>query len=98
MSTRKGGTISKGFKVVYRKLKKVWGYSNLDTNTIELNEKLTGKKHMEILIHECVHLLWPDASEEEVEEKSIAITNTMWRENYRRVDTSNHIPLQNGTK
>jgi hypothetical protein len=98
MSTKKGGISSRPFKVIYKNLKKAWGYSDLSNNTIEMDTKLVGKKHMEILIHECVHLLWPDATEEEVESKSIKITNTMWKEGYRWVDTKNIIPMQNGTK
>ncbi len=85
------------FKIIYKRFKKVWGYADLTKNEISIDDRAKGKKHLEILIHETVHLLWPDASEEEVVKKSIILTNTLWHEMYRRVDDRNNIPLQDGT-
>lgn len=88
----------KRFKVVYKNLKKAWGYADLETKEIIIDKKATGKKHMEILIHEVSHLLLPDASEEEIVRISVYLTNTLWQQKYRRVDDRNHTPLQDGTK
>lgn len=88
----------KKFKIIYKRFKKVWGYADLKNNEIAIDDRAKGKKHLEILIHESVHMLWPDASEEEVEAKSIVLTNTLWNEKYRRIDDRNNIPLQDGTK
>lgn len=88
----------KRFKVIYKNLKKVWGYADLETNEIHIDQKAKGKKHLEILIHESAHLLWPDESEESIVRKSIMLTNTLWSENYRRIDNRNDLPLQDGTK
>lgn len=85
-------------KVIYRNLKKAWGYANMDTGVIEVDKKVKGKKHLEIMIHEMTHILWPEETEEEVERKSIIMTNTLWNQKYRRIDDSNHTPLQDGTK
>jgi hypothetical protein len=92
--------MSKWFKVKYKKLgkEKVYGLAHHDGDIIEMDSRLTGKKHMEILIHEALHLLWPEAEEEEIEQKAILLTNTMWRQKYRRIDDSNIIPLQDGSK
>lgn len=70
----------------------------MDSNTIEIDRNACGKKEMEILLHEMVHLLWKDESEEDVERKSILMTNTLWHQKYRRVDDTNKQPLQDGTK
>ena len=70
----------------------------MDSNTIEIDRNARGKKEMEILLHEMVHLLWKDESEEDVERKSILMTNTLWHQKYRRVDDTNKEPLQDGTK
>jgi hypothetical protein len=45
-----------------------------------------------------MHLLQPEDTEEEIVEKSIALTKILWKENYRRIDQSDHEPLQDGTK
>lgn len=70
----------------------------MDSNTIEIDVNARGKKEMEILIHEMLHLLWEDESEEDVERKSILMTNTLWQQKYRRIDDTNKQPLQDGTK
>jgi hypothetical protein len=88
----------KRFKVIYKNLKKAWGYADLETNEVHMDSRAKGKKHMEIIIHECLHLLWPEESEADIVRKSIMITNTLWFEKYRRVDDRNDLPLQDGTK
>lgn len=76
--------------------KNVWGLADESKLLIELDEKLKGKKHLEILTHEVIHLLLPSASEEEVERMSIDLINVLWREGYRRVDDQESDPLQDG--
>lgn len=76
--------------------KNVWGLADESKLLIELDEKLKGKKHLEILTHEVIHLLLPKASEEEVERMSIDLINVLWREGYRRVDDQESDPLQDG--
>lgn len=90
----------KHIKVVYRKLgkDKVWGWANSHNNSIEIDERLKGKKHFEIMTHEAFHLLFPNNTEEQVIEKSIIFTNMVWKQGYRKVDNSNIIPLQDGKK
>jgi len=88
----------KRIKVKYSKLgkQKVWGFAHSD-GLVEIDEKLKGKKHLEILLHECLHLLYPNDSEDEIVAKSVILTNTLWGEKYRRVDESPHPPLQDGS-
>jgi predicted ATP-dependent Lon-type protease len=75
---------------------KVWGFSD-SAGHVELDKTLKGKKHLEILIHECLHLLYPDSEEEEIIKNSVTLTNTLWHEKYRRVDDKEGIPMQDGT-
>ncbi len=77
----------KKIKVVYRKLGKerAHGLSYLPDMGIELDIRLKGKKHLEILVHEALHLLVPEWSETKVIEKSKELTKVLWAENYRRV-------------
>lgn len=85
-------------KVVYKKLGRAnaWGLAYSEGNLVELDNRLKGKKHLEILTHEVIHLLLPDASEEEVEHISINLINILWKEGYRRVDGSMEDPMQDG--
>lgn len=83
-------------KVEYKKLAKNWGWCHF--THIELDTRLKGKKHLEILIHEALHFLFPAAEEEEIEEKSIRLTNTLWHEGYRRIDNDTSEELQDGKK
>lgn len=77
---------------------KLWGRASFDEDTIELDPRLCGKKHLEISIHESLHLLFPTYSEEDITAKAISITNLLWKMGYRRIDNTNNIPLQNGKK
>ena len=90
----------KKIKVIYRKLgrEKVYGLANLGFNEIEIDSRIKSKKHLELIIHESLHILFPEAEEEEIEYKAIILTNTLWYEHYRRVDNSKSLPLQDGSK
>ena len=86
-------------KIIYRKLGKEQAYGIASSNgVIELDSRLKSKKHLEVLIHEVLHILQPEDSEEEIIEKSLTLTKILWKENYRRIDQSDHEPLQDGTK
>ena len=86
-------------KIIYRKLGKeqAYGISSSD-GTIEIDSRLRSKKLLEVLIHEIFHLLQPEDSEEEIIKKSVTLTKLLWKEGYRRVDQSDHEPLQDGSK
>ena len=46
-------------RVKYSKLGRAnaWGLAHTDSYVVELDERLKGKKHLEILLHEVVHAL-----------------------------------------
>ena len=85
-------------KVKYKKLgkEKVWGLADSE-GIIYLDSRLNGIKHLEILIHECLHLLYPDDSEELIVQKSISLTKLIWSQRYRRIEEDKKEPLQDGT-
>ena len=72
----------------------MWGQAHYDGNIIEMDCRLKGKKHLEILNHEFTHLKLPHLEEDEVVEFSIALTNLLWKEGYRRIDNDESQPLQ----
>lgn len=85
-------------KVKYKKLgkEKAWGLAD-SNGTVYIDSRLKGKKALEILIHECIHLLWENDSEEDVIKKSVALCNTIWNQRYRRIEEDKEQPLQDGS-
>lgn len=72
-------------KVVYKRLKRVWGYAYINQDKIELFNGLKGKKHLEILIHEKLHLMFPDLEEKAIVRHSRDLCSLLWSEDYRRI-------------
>ena len=91
---------AKRFAVKRQKLGKLkaWGLSYSDEKTLYIDERLRCKKELEIIIHEALHLLFPDLSEEKTIEKSVILTNTLWHQHYRKIDNSTDLPMQDGGK
>jgi hypothetical protein len=85
-------------KIIYRKLGKeqAYGISSSD-GVIEIDERLKGKKMMEILIHEILHLLNPKDDEKTIICKSVTLTKVLWSEGYRKIDDTIDLPLQDGS-
>ena len=85
-------------KIIYKKLgkEKAHGISFSDGEVI-LDPRLKGKKHLEILIHEVMHILNPKDSEQAIIKKSVTLCKILWTEGYRRIDDSNDVPLQDGS-
>jgi len=84
------------FKRVKLGRQKIWGHA--DSYPLIIEDRTKGKKELEIYVHESLHYLFPLLEEHEIERKSILLINTLWHEGYRKVDNSNDIPLQDGTK
>ena len=83
MSHRKSNAI----KVVWRKLgkEKAWGQATIGEDLIEIDPRLGAKRQLEVLCHEQVHLIFPNASEPEVDKAGKALAKMLWAQNYRRV-------------
>ena len=77
-------------KVIHKKLgkHKVWGYACEANNTIELDTRLKGYRHLLYLVHEHLHILNPTWSETKVRKQSSAMARLLWAQHYRRVDNS----------
>lgn len=90
----------RSIKYIHKKLgsQKAWGQAHYDDFLIEIDERLLGKKHLEIVNHESFHLLFPELEEEDIISRSISLTNLLWKMGYRRVDNTNILPLQDDKK
>ncbi len=87
-------------KIIYRKLGKEQAYGIASSDgVIEIDSRIKSKKHLEVLIHEILHLLNPQDTEDMIIKKSVTLTKILWKEGYRRIDQStDHEPLQDGSK
>ncbi len=85
-------------KIIYKKLGREQAHGIAESDgIIYLDPRLKGKKHLEIMIHEVLHILNPADSELSIIKKSITLTKVLWMEGYRRVDDTNDQPLQDGS-
>lgn len=77
--------MAKSIKVIHRKLgqQKAWGLA--ESNQIELDIRLKGRRHMLYLLHEMLHVIHPDWSETKVVEVSRRMCRVLWAQNYRRI-------------
>jgi hypothetical protein len=72
----------KKIRVKYRKLgkEKADGLAHIYSRTIEIDERLKGKRALGALFHECMHHANPTAAEEEVQRIEKEIVPIIWRE------------------
>ena len=86
-------------KIIYRKLGREQAHGIAESDgVVYIDSRLKGKKQLEILLHECLHILNPMDDEETIINKSVTLCKILWKEGYRRVDNSNDVPLQDGSK
>ena len=78
-------------KVVSRKLGKhqAWG---LFDGKIHIDERLRGKRKLEILIHEYLHFLDFNKPEEKVDLEGRKIADFLWRQGARFIDNETKLP------
>ena len=74
---------------------RIWG--DAENNIIRIDSRLKGKKHLEIMLHEALHVLHPRMSEEKIVKNSVTLCNLLWQHDYRRLENNNEIHLQDGT-
>lgn len=75
-----------GFKVLRRKIKEsgCYGECNFTAGTVTIDSGLEGKDELDTLIHEGLHALDPDASEDHVTNTARLVADLLWRQGYRR--------------
>jgi hypothetical protein len=79
--------MAKSIKVNHRKLgkEKAWGLAHAGLNEIELDTRLNGRRHLLYLIHEALHIIHPEWSENKVVQVSRKLSRLLWEQNYRRI-------------
>jgi len=73
-------------RIVYRKLgrEKARGQYCEATGVIELDERLAGEEHLEVLLHEALHAIQPHHDEAVVERDALNLARILWADGYRR--------------
>lgn len=70
----------------HKRNKGCWGRAFTASWTIELDPELEDRTHMDIALHEGLHCLFPDLSEEAVNQAGITLADLLWRLGYRRLE------------
>ena len=73
-------------KIVDRKLGSENALGQAWGNTIEIDPRQNPKERMDSVVHETLHCVDPDLSEETVIEMAAILTKTLWKDGYRRVE------------
>jgi hypothetical protein len=71
-------------KVRERKLRKYLGYAYLNEDIVEIDPNQTPRQYLDTLIHEILHILYPEDSETKISRNASTITHHIWKKNYRR--------------
>lgn len=74
-------------KIVEKKLgrERAWGQSYAGEKMIEIDPRLRSKRRLTVLLHEALHVHFPDMSETAVDKASIFLGNIAWNDGYRRI-------------
>ena len=80
--------LCKEVTLVYRKLGKnrARGMYHEAQGLIEIDSRLEGKEHLEVLIHECLHLLQPYLDEPAVAALGVHLSEILFADGYRKVE------------
>lgn len=79
----------KKIKVKERKLRDYFGYAYPDTGLIEIKKGLRQRQYLGTLVHEILHVLYPNDSETKISIHSNTLTHHIWNKGYRRIASQN---------
>ena len=76
----------KKIKVRERKLRYYYGYAYPDKSLVEITPNLKPRQYLDTLIHEILHVMYPNDSESKISQNASTITHHIWKKGYRRID------------
>lgn len=82
-----GNVIPGRVRIVERKLgrERALGQAYQGINVVEIDPRQPESERLDTLVHELLHLLQPEWSEERVEASAAWLAAILWREGYRRI-------------
>ena len=74
-------------KITEKKLarEKAEGQAYKKARKIEIDPRLTNRTRLETLIHELLHVLFPDMTEYRVRKTALELCDRLWEDGYRRI-------------
>lgn len=66
-----------------KKLKKAFGYAYPESFLVEISKGLGDKTYLGTLIHEILHVLYPEQSETSISRFAATLTHYIWKKGYR---------------
>lgn len=77
-------------KIKERKLgrggkKGYYGFSYPETGIIEIDPRLKSRTYLGTIIHEALHIFFPEMSEDKVNDMGNELTKLIWDKNFRRI-------------
>lgn len=75
----------KKIRVRERKLRKYLGYAYTDKNLVEITPDQSPRQYLDTLIHEILHIMYPEDSETKISRNASTLTHHIWKKNYRRL-------------
>lgn len=75
-------------RIKHKKLgrQKAWGEQYTGTSLILLDPRMRSKRYLNILIHEMLHLYFPDLTEHTTDHLAKAFSKEIWSKRYRRIE------------
>lgn len=75
-------------KVIVKKLGKqrAWGLADTDKKVIEIDPRQKPKQYLDTLIHEGLHIAFPEASETRIKKETKKLRDILWDHGYRWVE------------
>ena len=79
--------MNKPTKIIERKLgrENAYGLADTDKKIIEIDPRQKPKTYLDTLIHEAVHLAFPEVNETRVRKATKIIREVLWEHKYRKV-------------
>jgi hypothetical protein len=75
----------KKIRVQERKLRRYLGYAYPDDGFIEIDPTQKPRQYLDTLIHEILHMMYPEDSETKISRNARTITHHIWKKGYRRL-------------
>lgn len=73
-------------KIVKKLLRRYWGWAYTDQDKIEIDPRQTSRQYLNTLVHEILHVLYPEDSETKISNNADTITHYIWEDNYRKIE------------
>jgi hypothetical protein len=84
------GRVKKGvvaMKIVERKLgrERALGQARFDKNIIEIDPRQPAKEYLDTVLHEGLHLIFPELAERKIASVSRKLTRLVWKQGFRKI-------------